>query len=282
MKYVGAHVSASGGVENAPVNANEIGARAFALFTKNQRQWFSNPLTKASIKIFRENCESYDFKPFQILPHDSYLINLGHPEKEALEKSRASFLDEMQRCEQLGLDRLNFHPGSHLKAISEEECLSRIAESINFALDKTKGVIAVIENTAGQGTNMGHRFEHLKFMIDKVEDKSRVGVCIDTCHAFTAGYNIKTPEGFKEVFREFEEVVGIQYLKGMHVNDSKKELASRVDRHDNLGKGLLGDDTFRMLMNDERFDNMPLILETPEESLWAEEIKALYSLVGKR
>lgn len=282
MKYVGAHVSASGGVENAPVNANEIGARAFALFTKNQRQWFSNPLTKASIKIFRENCESYDFKPFQILPHDSYLINLGHPEKEALEKSRASFLDEMQRCEQLGLDRLNFHPGSHLKAISEEECLSRIAESINFALDKTKGVIAVIENTAGQGTNMGHRFEHLKFMIDRVEDKSRVGVCIDTCHAFTAGYNIKTPEGFKEVFREFEEVVGIQYLKGMHVNDSKKELASRVDRHDNLGKGLLGDDTFRMLMNDERFDNMPLILETPEESLWAEEIKALYSLVGKR
>jgi deoxyribonuclease IV len=282
MKYVGAHVSASGGVENAPVNAKEIGARAFALFTKNQRQWFSNPLTKASIKIFRENCESYDFKPFQILPHDSYLINLGHPEKEALEKSRASFLDEMQRSEQLGLDRLNFHPGSHLKAISEEECLSRIAESINFALDKTKGVIAVIENTAGQGTNMGHRFEHLKFMIDRVEDKSRVGVCIDTCHAFTAGYNIKTPEGFKEVFREFEEVVGIQYLKGMHINDSKKELASRVDRHDNLGKGLLGEDTFRMLMNDERFDNMPLILETPEESLWAEEIKALYSLVGKR
>jgi deoxyribonuclease-4 len=282
MKYVGAHVSASGGVENAPVNANEIGARAFALFTKNQRQWFSNPLTKASIKVFRENCERYDFKPFQILPHDSYLINLGHPEKEQLEKSRASFLDEMQRCEQLGLDRLNFHPGSHLKAISEEECLSRIAESINFALDKTKGVIAVIENTAGQGTNMGHRFQHLRFIIDKVEDKSRVGVCIDTCHAFTAGYNIKTPEGFNETFREFEEIVGFQYLKGMHINDSKKELATRVDRHDNLGKGFLGENTFRMLMNDERFDNMPLILETPEESLWEEEIKALYSVVVKK
>jgi len=281
MKYVGAHVSASGGVENAPVNADAIGAKAFALFTKNQRQWFSNPLTLASIKAFRQNCEKYDYKPFQILPHDSYLINLGHPENEQLEKSRASFLDEMQRCEQLGLDRLNFHPGSHLKTISEEECLSRIAESINIALDKTKGVIAVIENTAGQGTNMGHRFEHLSFMIDKVDDKSRVGVCIDTCHAFTSGYNIKTPEGFTETFSLFDSIVGFKYLKGMHINDSKKELATRVDRHDSIGKGFLGEDVFKMLMNDSRFDNMPLILETPEESLWEEEIKNLYSLVRK-
>jgi deoxyribonuclease IV len=281
MKYVGAHVSASGGVENAPVNADAIGAKAFALFTKNQRQWFSNPLTRASIKLFRENCEKSDYKPFQILPHDSYLINLGHPEKEPLEKSRASFLDEMQRCEQLGLDRLNFHPGSHLKLISEEECLSRIAESINFVLDKTKGVSAVIENTAGQGTNMGFKFEHLRFIIDKVEDKSRVGVCIDTCHAFTSGYNIITPEGYKETFSLFDKIVGFKYLKGMHLNDSKKELASRVDRHDNLGKGLLGEDIFRMLMNDERLDNMPLILETPEESLWEEEIRKLYSYVVK-
>jgi len=281
MKYVGAHISASGGVENAPVNANAIGAKAFALFTKNQRQWFSNPLTLASIKAFRQNCEKYEYKPFQILPHDSYLINLGHPEKEQLEKSRASFLDEMQRCEQLGLDRLNFHPGSHLKTISEEECLSRIAESINIALDKTKGVIAVIENTAGQGTNMGHRFEHLSFMIDKVDDKSRVGVCIDTCHAFTSGYNIKTPEGFTETFSLFDSIVGFKYLKGMHINDSKKELATRVDRHDSIGKGFLGEDVFKMLMNDSRFDNMPLILETPEESLWEEEIKNLYSLVRK-
>ena len=200
MKYVGAHVSASGGVENAPVNANAIGAKAFALFTKNQRQWFSNALSLASIKIFRENCEKYDYKPFQILPHDSYLINLGHPEKEPLEKSRASFLDEMQRCEQLGLDRLNFHPGSHLKGISEEECLGRIAESINIALNKTKGVTAVIENTAGQGTNMGHKFEQVRFIIDKVEDKSRVGICIDTCHAFTSGYDIKSQKGFTETF----------------------------------------------------------------------------------
>jgi apurinic endonuclease (APN1) len=281
MKYVGAHVSASGGVENAPVNANAIGARAFALFTKNQRQWFSNPLSLASIKAFRENCEKFDYKPFQILPHDSYLINLGHPEKEPLEKSRASFLDEMQRCEQLGLDRLNFHPGSHLKTISEEECLRRIAESINIVLDKTKGVTAVIENTAGQGTNMGHKFEQIRFIIDNVEDKSRVGVCIDTCHAFTSGYNIKSPEGYAETFNMFDKIIGFKYLRGMHINDSKKELATRVDRHDNIGKGFLGEDVFRMLMNDRRLDNIPLILETPEESLWEAEIKNLYSMIKK-
>lgn len=279
MKYVGAHVSAAGGVENAPVNANDIGAKSFALFTKNQRQWFSNPLTKASIKVFRENCEKYDYKPFQILPHDSYLINLGHPEKEPLEKSRASFLDEMQRCEQLGLDRLNFHPGSHLKTISEEECMNRIAESINIVLDKTKGVTAVIENTAGQGTNIGYKFEQLRYLIDKVDDKSRVGICIDTCHAFTSGYNIKSPEGYAETFHLFDEIIGFNYLKGIHINDSKKELASRVDRHDNIGKGFLGEDVFRMIMNDARFDNMPIILETPEESLWQEEIKNLYSCI---
>jgi len=281
MKYIGAHVSASGGVENAPVNANAIGAKAFALFTKNQRQWFSNPLSKANIKAFRDNCEKYDYKPFQILPHDSYLINLGHPEKEPLEKSRASFLDEMQRCQQLGLDRLNFHPGSHLKTISEEECLSRIAESVNIVLDKTKNVTAVIENTAGQGTNMGHKFEQISFIIDKVDDKSRVGVCIDTCHAYTSGYNIKSPEGFAETFKLFDKIIGFGYLRGMHINDSKKELATRVDRHDNIGKGFLGEDVFRMLMNDERFDNLPLILETPDESLWEAEIKNLYSLIKK-
>jgi deoxyribonuclease-4 len=279
MKYVGAHVSASGGVQNAPLNAEAIGAKAFALFTKNQKQWFSNPLTKASIKAFRDNCEMYDYKPFQILPHDSYLINLGHPETEPLEKSRTSFLDEMQRCEQLGLDRLNFHPGSHLNSISIEECLKRIAGSINFDLDKTKGVIAVIENTAGQGTNLGHTFEQLREIIDNVDDKSRVGVCIDTCHAYTAGYDVRSPEGFKETFTKFDTIIGFQYLKGMHINDSKKELATHVDRHDNIGKGFLGEDTFRMVMNDKRFDDLPLILETPDESLWEAEIKKLYSLI---
>jgi deoxyribonuclease IV len=279
MKYIGAHVSAQGGVENAPVNAAAIGAKAFALFTKNQKQWVSNPLTKASIKLFRTNCERLDFKPFQILPHDSYLINLGHPESEALNKSRDAFLDEMQRCEQLGLDRLNFHPGSHLKGISEEECLKRIAESINITLDKTSGVTAVIENTAGQGTNMGHTFEQLAYIIEFVEDKSRVGVCIDTCHAFTAGYDLKSEEGINETFSKFSHLVGFEYLKGMHLNDSKKERATRVDRHDNIGSGFLGEEPFRMLMKDPRFDSIPLILETPEESLWEEEIRRLYSFV---
>ncbi len=279
MKYIGAHVRFSGGVENAPLNANKISAMAFALFTKNQRQWFSSPLSKKSIKEFRSNCEKLDFKPFQILPHDSYLINLGHPEIEPLEKSRTSFLDEMQRCELLGLDKLNFHPGSHLNTIGVEECLSRIADSINITLGKTKGIIAVIENTAGQGTNLGHTFEQLKFIIDKIEDKSRVGVCIDTCHAYTSGYDIKTAKGFKETFEKFDKIIGFEYLKGMHLNDSKKDFGTRVDRHENIGTGFLGEETFEIIVNDSRFDNMPLILETPEESLWEEEIKKLYSLI---
>jgi len=279
MKYIGAHVSAEGGVQNAPVNANKIGAKAFALFTKNQRQWFSNPLSKTSITAFRDNCEKLDYKPFQILPHDSYLINLGHPDNESLGKSRASFFDEMKRCELLGLDRLNFHPGSHLNVISIEECLSRIAESINLSHDKTKGVIAVIENTAGQGTNLGHTFEQIKFIIDKVEDKSRVGVCIDTCHAYTSGYDVKTLKGFNETFALFEKIVGLNYLKGIHLNDSKKDFGTRVDRHENIGPGFLGDEPFSILVNDNRFDDMPLILETPEESLWEAEIKKLYSMI---
>jgi deoxyribonuclease-4 len=279
MKYVGAHVSAEGGVQNAPVNANIIGAKAFALFTKNQRQWFSSPLTRKSISEFRENCEKFEYKPFQILPHDSYLINLGNPEKEPLGKSRASFLDEIRRCEQLGLDRLNFHPGSHLNLTGIEECLKIIAESINITLDKTKGVTAVIENTAGQGTNLGHTFEQIKFIIDYVEDKSRVGVCIDTCHAYSSGYDVKTREGFADTFTKFEEIIGFGYLKGMHLNDTKKEFGSRVDRHETLGNGLLGEDPFHHIMNDKRFDNMPLILETPDENLWADEIKKLYSLI---
>ena len=281
MKYVGAHVSASGGVENAPVNAQAIGAKAFALFTKNQRQWFSKPLTENNIRLFRENCEKYGYAPRQILPHDSYLINLGHPEKEPLEKSRAAFLDELQRCEQLGLDRLNFHPGSHLKKITEEACLNTIAESINRALDKTRGVIAVIENTAGQGTNLGYRFEQLATIIDRVEDKSRVGVCIDTCHTYTSGYNIKTEAGYNKTFADFDRIVGFQYLKGIHLNDSKKELASRVDRHDNIGKGFIGLDLFRRIMNDPRFDDMPLILETPDPGLWPQEIEMLYAFAGQ-
>ena len=278
MKYAGAHISAAGGVENAPVNAHEIGAKAFAFFTKNQRQWVSPPLTKKSIAAFKENCEKFGYKPFQILPHDSYLINLGAPDPDVLGRSRYAFNDEMKRCEQLGLDRLNFHPGSHLGKITEEQSLDLIAESVNIALLKSSGVIAVIENTAGQGTNLGYRFEHLRYIIDRVEDKSRVGVCIDTCHAFTSGYDLSTAEGFKKVFDEFDRVVGFNYLKGMHLNESKKAFGTRVDRHDSLHKGELGDEVFSLIMNDPRFDGMPLILETPDETLWAEEIRYLYSL----
>jgi len=279
MKYIGAHVSAQGGVENAPLNAHEIGATAFALFTKNQRQWFSNPLTAQNISAFRDNCERLNYKPFQILPHDSYLINLGNPDPEQSGKSRAAFIDEMQRCEQLGLDRLNFHPGAHLKLISEEKCLSLIAESINMALDKTKGVIAVIENTAGQGSNLGYKFEQIRESIDQVEDKSRAGDCIDTCHTYSAGYDIKTPEGFLQTFLDFDRIIGFNYLKGMHLNDTKKEFNSHVDRHDNLNDGLLGLEVFSMIMNDSRFDGIPLILETPDETRWAAEIRQLKSLI---
>ncbi|PIF02242.1 MAG: deoxyribonuclease IV [Paludibacter sp.] len=277
MKYIGAHISASGGVENAPVNAHKIGANAFALFTKNQRQWVAKPLTEKSINLFKERCEEYGYKQGQILPHDSFLINLGHPEAEPLEKSRKAFLDEIQRCELLGIDRLNFHPGSHLKKTTEEKCLDTIAESINITLDKTKGVIAVIENTAGQGTNLGYKFEHLAHIINKVEDKSRVGVCIDTAHTLASGYDIRTVETFTKTFEDFENIVGFQYLKGVHVNDSKKDLGTRVDRHDSLGKGFMGTETFDLIMRDSRFDNIPLILETPNPDIWVEEIKYLRS-----
>lgn len=278
MKYVGAHVSTTGGVENAPLNANVIGAKAFALFTRNQRQWKSIPLSEKSISLFKSRCKEFGYDAKHILPHDSYLINLGHPEAEGLQKSRDAFLDEMQRCEQLGLDRLNFHPGSHLNQISEEGCLTRIADSINWALAQTTGVCAVLENTAGQGSNLGFRFEQLAYIIDKVEDKTRVGVCIDTAHTLAAGYDIRTKGGFEETFRHFDEVIGFSYLRGMHINDSKKELSSHVDRHDSIGKGVMGMTTFQLLMEDPRFDDIPLILETPDETLWATEITNLYSM----
>ncbi len=277
MKYIGAHVPVQGGVENAPVNAHAIGANAFALFTKNQRQWVSKPLTQENITLFKNNCEKYGLLPEYILPHDSYLINLGHPESEGLEKSRAAFLDEMQRCEQLGLTLLNFHPGSHLNKETLEECLDRIAESINITLDKTKGVTAVIENTAGQGSNVGNEFWHLNYIINKVEDKSRVGVCLDTCHTFTAGYDIV--EDYDKVFNDFDQTVGLKYLKGIHLNDSKKALASRVDRHENISKGLIDIEFFKRFMKDKRFDNMPIILETPDETRWTEEITLLRSFI---
>lgn len=275
MKFIGPHVSASGGVENAPLNALAVGATAFALFTKNQRQWFSSSLTDKSVAAFQENCLKAGISADYILPHDSYLINLGSPDPEGLEKSRKSFIDEMTRCEQLGLKMLNFHPGSHLKKIPLETCLDLVAESINIALDKTHGVTAVIENTAGQGSNVGFSFQHLAHIISKVDDKNRVGICIDTCHTYSAGYDLKTEDGYEKTFEEFDNEVGFKYLRAIHLNDTKKELGSRVDRHDSIGKGLLGIEFFERFMKDPRFDNMPLILETPNETLWTEEIKLL-------
>jgi deoxyribonuclease-4 len=273
MKYIGAHVSAAGGVENAPIRAHEISATAFAFFTKNQRQWQAKPLTEQSIEAFKKNCEIYGYQSHQILPHDSYLINLGHPDIDKRQKSLDAFIDELQRCEQLGLTLLNFHPGSHLREMSEERCLDFIAESINFALDQTNGVTAVIENTAGQGSNLGYRHEQLAHLIDKVEDKTRIGVCIDTCHSYAAGYDLKND--YQGVMADFESVIGFQYLKGMHLNDSKAVLGQKLDRHHSLGEGEIGWDCFKQLMADPRIDNIPMTLETIDMSIWPEEIQQL-------
>jgi len=293
-KFVGAHVSASGGVDNAPLNAMSIGAKAFALFTKNQRQWVAKPLETKTIDAFHKNLEASGILPKHILPHDSYLINLGHHEVEKLEKSRDAFIDELERCHILGLDRLNFHPGSHLVKIpkkdpeymdklmqAELECLDVITDSMNRAIDATKDsdVKLVIENTAGQGSNLGYKFEHLAHIIDKIEDKSRVGVCIDTCHMFTAGYDIRTREAYDSTWQSFDKIVGREYLMGMHINDSKPKLGSRVDRHHSLGQGEIGWDAFNFIMNDDRMDNIPLILETIDETIWTEEIQALYAFI---
>lgn len=282
MKYIGAHVSVDGGVSNAPLRAASLDMKAFALFTRNPSRWKSAPIPEKEAAKFRENCMANGFDASQILPHDSFLINLGAPDPAKLAMSRAAFLDEMQRCSLLGLTMVNFHPGSHLNAISEEDCLRTIAESVNITLEQTEGVTAVIESTAGQGSNLGFRFEHLAEIIDRVEDKSRIGVCIDTCHTFAAGYDLATPEGYAASWEEFDRVVGFKYLRGMHLNDSKKGLGSRVDRHAPIGEGTLGKPFFELLMADRRLDNIPLILETPDTDRWKDEIEYLYSLPGAR
>lgn len=278
MKFIGAHVSASGGVFNAPINATKIGAKAFALFTKNQRQWEGKPLVQEEITRFKKELEKAEILPKHVLPHDSYLINLGHPDVEQRAKSLNAFIDEVRRCELLGLDKLNFHPGSHLKQFSEEECLSAISDSMNEVLRQTQNVTLVVENTAGQGSNLGYKMEHLSFLMENSIDNERVGVCIDTCHLFTSGYDIRDEQSYKQTFEKFDTIVGFKYLKGMHLNDSKPDLGKRVDRHDSLGRGKLGLEPFRLMMNDVRFDDIPLVLETIDDSLWAQEIALLYSL----
>ena len=279
MKFIGAHVSASGGIFNAPINAQKIGAKAFALFTKSQRQWKAKELDAKTIDRWHKELNLSKIAPKHILAHDSYLINLGNPDKQKREKSYDSFVNEIKRCEILGLDKLNFHPGSHLKQISEQGCLELIANNLNRALDNTNNVTLVIENTAGQGNNLGYKFEHLAYLIDKVEDKSRIGVCIDTCHAFVSGYDFRTSSTYQKATKEFDEIVGFKYLKGMHINDSKPPLGSKVDRHQNIGKGEIGIDAFKFIVNDDRLDNIPMILETIDNSIWDKEIELLYSLI---
>lgn len=280
MKYIGAHVSTSGGVSNAPVNAAEIGARSFALFTRNPSRWRSPSIKDKEAEAFKENCLRLGYDASKILPHDSYLINLGQPDAEKLKVSREAFMDELARCSQLGLTMLNFHPGSHLNESSVDDCLRVISDSINMALEGSEGVKAVIETTAGQGSNLGYTFEQIADIISRIEDKSRVGVCVDTCHTFAAGYDMSTPDGYEQTWKAFGDTIGFEYLSALHLNDSKKGAGCKVDRHASLGRGTLGVKFFEMLMHDSRMDEIPIILETPAPAIWKEEIEWLYSLAG--
>ena len=279
MKRVGAHVSAAGGVSNAPLNAKAIGAKAFALFVKNQKQWFAKPIEDDEVARFNKNLDDIGIDKKLILPHGSYLLNVGNPEEENRDKALKSLTHEMKRCALLGISYLNIHPGSHLGKISEEECLEHIANYVDRATEAVPGVKIVLENTAGQGNNVGYKFEQLRDIIKHVENKAGVGVCLDTCHAFSAGYDLTTQDSSKKVFESFGEIVGFEYLVGMHLNDSKTELGSRKDRHHSLGEGFIGLEVFKYLMNSDHFDNMPLILETVDPEIWPQEIELLYSFI---
>jgi len=280
MYYIGPHVSIGGGVANAPKNAKALVATGFGMFVKNQRQWTAAPYTAADIEAFKKQMQADGYTAAQVLPHAGYLINLANPDEEAHAKSMGSLLDELKRCMALGLDKLNLHPGSHLRLITPQEACDRVARSINAALAETSGVTVVIENTAGSGGNLGSRFEEIKAMIDGVDDKARVGVCLDTMHSFAAGFDLRTRDGFLETMDHFDKTVGMKYLRGMHMNDSKVEFNSHKDRHESLGSGLLGIEVFKCIMKDKRFENMPLVLETPNEELWAQEIAQLMEMAG--
>ncbi|WP_343126627.1 deoxyribonuclease IV [Buchnera aphidicola] len=277
-KYIGAHVSSAGGVENSVLRAHEIGATTFALFLQNQRRWESPPLTKISKILFKKNCQKYGYVSKYILPHSSYLINLGHPNNFLRKKSQFFFIKEIYRCQELGLSMLNFHPGSFLRKISEKKCLKNIIESINIVLNITKDITIVIENTAGQGSNVGYCFEHLAYIIRYVEDHTRIGVCLDSCHLYASGYDLHDFTGILNTFKKFEEIVSFKYLKGLHLNDSLYPLRSRIDRHENLGKGYIKSFFFKWIMKTKKFQNIPIILETKNKNLWSSEIKWLKSL----
>ena len=280
MKYIGAHVSIEGGIFNAPLYAQEIGAKAFAFFTKNQKRWQSKPYAPEDIIKFKSNLKISGILPSHVLAHSGYLINLGNPEKNRRQMSIDALIDESKRCEQLGIEKLVFHPGSHLRVISEKDCLDYIASAINEVHVATNKVILLIENTAGQGSNLGYKLEHLAHLISKTNDKNRIGVCIDTCHLFASGVDFRTKDEYTKTWNKFEKTIGFKYLKGVHLNDSQGDLGSLKDRHESIGKGKIGLDPFEFLMQDIRFDDMPMVLETVDPTIWDQEIKLLYNFCG--
>lgn len=279
VKYIGAHISALGGVEKVLERAHNLKATAISFFVKNQLRWVSPPLKHVSIIKFKEKCLKYKYNSNQILPHASYLINLGHPNLDQLEKSRNCFIDELHRCRQLDLIFLNVHPGSHLYKTSVNDCLKRISESINLALEKIRGITVVIENTSGQGSNVGYKFEHLAMIIDNVQDKTRIGICLDTCHLFSAGYDLRTIQDCLNTFSLFDKIVGLKYLKGIHLNDSKGDFNSHIDRHHSLGWGNIGILAFIWIAKNKNFSNIPIILETINPKIWDQEIFWIKSIL---
>ncbi|XP_046382208.2 probable endonuclease 4 isoform X1 [Haliotis rufescens] len=277
-KLVGAHVSSQGGAHNAVYNAADIGATSFAMFLKSQRQWKAKPLDEKVVAKFKDACKEYRFSPDKIIPHGSYLLNCGSPNPDTLRKSRDALVDELMRCEKLGLTLYNFHPGSTCGEISVKECIALIAESINIAHSKTKYVRTVIENMCCQGNTIGGKFEELRGIIDKVKDKSRIGVCLDTCHAFAAGFDLATDSGYKKFISDFDKIVGFKYLDALHLNDSKGVKGCHLDRHENIGKGHIGLEGFRRVMTDPNFDDIPMVLETPAGMGYHKEIQILHGL----
>ena len=279
MKYIGAHVSISGGVDKAPGRAKEIGAKALGIFTKNQRQWKAPPLTDETASAFSETLKAAGIEPEHVVVHDSYLINIGNPDDEKRNQAIAALLDECRRVEKLGLTLLNFHPGSGLGKIDEDETVTLIAEGMKRVLAETEKAVLVIEGTAGQGAHVGYTFEQLAQLLERSGGGDRAGICLDTCHLFGAGYDLRSSEAYEKTIEEFHAIVGLQHLKAMHLNDSKIELGSRKDRHEKIGEGLLGLDTFGHIMADKRLDERPFILETPDPDSWKSEIETLYGMM---
>lgn len=277
---LGAHVSIAGGVFNAIANGERIGANAIQIFSKNQTRWVAKPLSDEDAKKFRDAWRRSGIR--EVVIHDSYLINLGSPDPDLLKKSREAFLDEMDRAEKLGVRWLVFHPGSHMNA-GEEAGLTTIADSLNWLISQRPAykIRLLLETTAGQGTNLGYTFEQLAYIWDRVEEKSRLGICLDTAHLFAAGYDLRSEEAYEETLQKFDTILGLQNLYAIHINDSKKDLGSRVDRHDHIGEGLLGLETFRRIVNDPRLKSIPKLLETPgKEEDFKRNLDLLKSLLN--